>query len=127
MLVAPRLDGAIKAQTAAAAPPPAAEALPDIAYVPLDPIIITLSGNRNFQLLRFRAQIEVESRYREDIEKITPRIVDVLNGYLRALEVADLSDPSALSWLRGQMLRRIQIVTGKERVRDLLIMEFVLN
>jgi flagellar FliL protein len=29
--------------------------------------------------------------------------------------------------LRAQMLRRIQVVTGEGRVRDLLITEFVLN
>jgi len=29
--------------------------------------------------------------------------------------------------LRSQMLRRVQVVTGEGRVRDLLIMEFVLN
>jgi flagellar FliL protein len=33
----------------------------------------------------------------------------------------------ALTRLRGQMLRRVQIVVGKDRVRDLLIMDFVLN
>ena len=29
--------------------------------------------------------------------------------------------------LRAQMLRRVQMVTGEGRVRDLLITEFVLN
>ncbi len=53
--------------------------------------------------------------------------MDILNGYLRAVDVRDLEDPSALIRLRAQMLRRIQIVTGEGRVKDLLIMEFVLN
>ena len=56
-----------------------------------------------------------------------PRVVDVLNSYLRALEIKDLTDPMALPKLRAQMLRRINIATGQGRVRDLLIMEFVLN
>ena len=56
-----------------------------------------------------------------------PRIVDVMNGYLRALDAAELENPAALVRLRAQMLRRIQIVTGEGRVRDLLITEFVLN
>jgi flagellar FliL protein len=50
-----------------------------------------------------------------------------LNGYLRALEAGDLEDRSALTRLRGQMLRRVKMVTGRGRVNDLLIMEFVLN
>ena len=49
-----------------------------------------------------------------------PRILDVLNSYLRAVELADLEDPSAMVRLRAQMLRRVQIVTGEGRVRDLL-------
>ena len=62
-----------------------------------------------------------------DVEAIKPRIIDVLNGYLRAVRVSDLEDPTVLIKLRSQMLRRVQVVTGPGYVRDLLIMEFVLN
>ena len=58
---------------------------------------------------------------------LMPRVLDVLNTYLRAVEVRDLEEPAALARLRAQMLRRIQVVTGEGRVRDLLIAEFVLN
>ena len=47
--------------------------------------------------------------------------------FCAALELEDLTDPMALPKLRAQMLRRINIVTGQGRVRDLLIMDFVLN
>jgi len=56
-----------------------------------------------------------------------PRILDVLNSYLRAVAITDLEDPTAMARLRAQMLRRVQIVTGEGRVRDLLVTEFVLN
>ena len=102
-------------------------ALPDIEYVDLTPIMITLSGDDAVSQLRFHAQLEVEAKYFSNVEKIRPRILDVLNGYLRALELSDLRDPLALTRLRGQMLRRIGIVAGKGRVRDLLVIEFVLN
>lgn len=103
------------------------EPLPEIAYVPIDPIVVTLLNSSAVQHLRFRAQLEVAASHKADVETILPRVTDVLNGYLRALEVRDLEDPLALTRLRAQMLRRIQIVTGKGRVRDLLIMDFVLN
>lgn len=99
----------------------------DIAFVAVDPIIISLTGNEQVQHLRFRAQLEVGEADESDVTLLLPRVVDVLNGYLRALELADLQAPLALTRLRGQMLRRVQIVVGKDRVRDLLIMEFVLN
>jgi flagellar protein FliL len=102
-------------------------ALPDIRFVALDPLVVSLgptSGNRH---LRFVAQLEVEKAYEAELQTLRPRVVDVLNSYLRALETRDLEDPAALTRIRAQMLRRIQIVAGEGRVRDLLIMEFVLN
>ncbi|QYX57083.1 flagellar basal body-associated FliL family protein [Roseovarius sp. SCSIO 43702] len=101
--------------------------LPDVAYVPLAPLVVSLGDGATGKHLRFNAQLEVSPPHREEVEKLMPRVMDVLNGYLRALETSDLTDRSALMKLRAQMLRRIQVVAGGERVRDLLIMEFVLN
>lgn len=101
--------------------------LPEIGFVALDPLVISLGPTSNNRHLRFTAQLEVEKAHVADLETLRPRVVDVLNSYLRALEIADLEDPGALTRIRAQMLRRIQIVAGEGRVRDVLIMEFVLN
>ncbi|ROU03236.1 flagellar basal body-associated FliL family protein [Histidinibacterium lentulum] len=101
--------------------------LAPVAFVALDPLVIALPGAQNRQHLRFTAQLEVPPDQVAAVEMIRPRIVDVLNGYLRAVDLTDLEDPSALIRLRAQMLRRIQVVAGEGRVNDLLIMEFVLN
>ena len=99
---------------------------PDVAFVPLEPIIISLHGGSRTHL-RFRAQLEVGRPHKTEVEQLVPRVVDVLNSYLRALDVQDLENNAALARLRAQMLRRVQIATGGGRVNDLLIMEFVLN
>ena len=108
-----------------------AKAVPDplapVAFVPLDPVVISLPGSGSRAHLRISAQLEVPPEQQAEVESIKPRIVDVLNGYLRAVDLADLEDPAALMRLRAQMLRRIQVVAGEGRVNDLLIMEFVLN
>lgn len=109
------------------APDARAEPLPDIAFVAIEPITISLAGNKYVRHLRFRSQLEVNAAHQKDVELLLPRIVDVLNSYLRALDVTELEEPQALSKLRGQMLRRVQVVAGEGRVRDLLVMEFVLN
>ncbi|SMY08220.1 flagellar basal body-associated FliL family protein [Flavimaricola marinus] len=96
-------------------------------FVALDPLIVNMPNQSGRQFLRFAAQLEVAPEHAAEVEAVKPRIVDVLNGYLRAVEVSDLEDPTALMRLRAQMLRRVQVVTGEGRVRDLLIMEFVLN
>ena len=115
-----------QAETAKAASPDEGKAL-SVAFVALDPLVISLPGAEGRAYLRFAAQMEVSPAYAAEVEAIKPRIVDVLNGYLRAIEIAALEDPATLTRLRAQMLRRIQVVTGPGRVKDLLIMEFVLN
>ncbi|MEL7132669.1 MAG: flagellar basal body-associated FliL family protein [Pseudomonadota bacterium] len=101
--------------------------LPDIAFVEVDPIIVSLGAPSEGRHLQFRAQLEVPSQHADDVKTLLPRVIDVLNGYLRALEPRDVESPSALTRLRAQMLRRVQIVAGADRVNDLLIMEFVVN
>jgi flagellar FliL protein len=96
-------------------------------FVPLDPMILNVSSEQGARFLRFVAQIEAAAEHAAEVEAIKPRFVDVLNGYLRAVDLSDFKDPRALDLLRGQMLRRLQTVAGDGVIRDLLIMEFILN
>lgn len=118
------LFGAPKPDAQAAEKKP--DALPDIAFIPLDPMVISIKtpGARH---LRFTAQLEVAGPYAKEVEMLRPRVMDVLNSYLRAVDLADIEAPTSLVRLKAQMLRRVQIVTGEGRVRDLLVMEFVVN
>lgn len=100
--------------------------LPDIAYVPIESMIISIGGDSR-RYLHFTAQLEVAKPHAEEVTHVLPRVLDVLNSYLRAVDVTLLEDRLALIRLRAQMLRRVQIVTGEGRVRDLLVTEFVIN
>ncbi len=101
--------------------------LPDVAFVPIEPMTISLGLESRSRHLRFTGQLEVPINFEADVTKMLPRVVDVLNSYLRAVETRQFDEPSALIRLRAQMLRRVQIVVGEGRVRDLLVTEFVLN
>ena len=101
--------------------------LPYVAFVEIEPVLIALARESERRHLRFRGHLEVDGNYKDDVVHLMPRILDILNSYLRAIEIRQLEDPAGLSRLRAQMLRRVQIVTGEGRVRDLLISEFVLN
>lgn len=103
------------------------EALPDIAFVPVDPLIVSLENASGKAHLRFSAQLEVAKAHEEEVRLLLPRVSDVLNSYLRAVEVSELEKPTALIKLRAQLIRRIQLVAGEGRVRDLLVTEFVIN
>lgn len=101
--------------------------LPPVAFVPVDPVVISLAAEGGLKHLRFAAQLEVPNAARTKVETLLPRVVDVFNSYLRAVEIADLEDPTALIKVRSHLLRRAQLVLGDDAVSNLLIMEFVLN
>lgn len=102
-------------------------AIDDVAFVPVDPLIISVGPASRQRHLRFQAQLEVTPGREADVTKMLPRVADILNGYLRAVDMADIENPASLVKLRAQMLRRIQIVVGEGLVSDLLVSEFVLN
>lgn len=99
----------------------------EVVFVALDPLTISLGKYSSSRHLRFRAHLEVEPDAADEVEHLTPRIIDVLNTFLRAVSESELEDPASMVRLRAQMLRRVQVVVGEGKVRDLLIMEFVLN
>jgi flagellar FliL protein len=105
----------------------AAAVLGDVAFVPMEPVMISLPPGASAKLLRFTGQLEVGSAHADEVTTLMPRILDVLNTYLRAVDVRDLENPASAARLRAQMLRRVQVVTGEGRVRDLLVTEFVMN
>lgn len=99
----------------------------NLAFVPLDPIVASFSEGQNRRLLKFVGNLDVDPAAVAEVEILKPRIADILNGYLRALELEDLEEPAALLKIRSQLLHRVRIVAGEDRINDLLIVEFVIN
>ncbi|MBC7131929.1 MAG: flagellar basal body-associated FliL family protein [Roseovarius sp.] len=98
-----------------------------LVFVPVEPLVVSYAEAGRSRHLRFRAELEVPAAQAAEVTRVMPRVVDVLNTYLRALRLTDLEESGALLRLRGQMLRRVQAVVGEGRVNDLLVMEFVLD
>lgn len=121
------MPGADLSEHATAPAAPAVEPLGKVAFVQLDTIVVSLAPAAAGRHLRFKAELEVAPDHRREVEALRPRVMDVLNGYLRALDQSDLEDAGALVRLRAQMLRRVQMITGEGRVHDLLVMEFVMT
>ncbi len=99
----------------------------DLVFVPVEPLVVSYAEAGQSRHLRFRAELEVPAKQAAEVTRVMPRVVDVLNTYLRALRLSDLEESGAILRLRGQMLRRVQAVVGEGRVNDLLVMEFVLD
>lgn len=102
-------------------------ALKDTSFVTVDPLIVSIVRPDRVAQLRLILALEVESPYAADVENAMPRLKDVLNSYLRAVDPAEFDGSGALVRLRAQMLRRVQIVIGNDAVHDLLVQEFVVN
>jgi len=98
-----------------------------VAFVPLETLVISLGPEQAARHLMFTAELEVDPAHLAEVSLLSPRVLDVLNGYLRVISISELSDPASLARLRAQMLRRIQVVTGAGRVNDLLVTQFVVN
>lgn len=101
--------------------------MPDVGFVALQPLLVSLSHSDPPRNLRFEATLEVAPAHAAEVQALMPRIMDVMNSYLRAVEIEDLRDPAALLRIRAQLLRRIQVVTGEGRVEDLLVTTFLVN
>lgn len=99
----------------------------DLAFIELDPMVISFSEGSSRRLLRFVGVLEVEPSAVEEIETLKPRIMDILNGFLTALEIEDLEEPAALLKIQSHLFHRVRIVAGEDRVNDLLVVEFVIN
>ncbi|WP_292062635.1 flagellar basal body-associated FliL family protein [uncultured Marivita sp.] len=100
---------------------------PEIAFVEIPTLIVTLPPNAKNNHLRFTALIEVPLDHQEDVEFLIPRIQDILNGYLRALTAEDIEGPGALFKIRLHLFRRIAMVVGLGKANSLLVTEFILN
>lgn len=105
----------------------AAGPMPAVAFVALQPLLVSLNHTDPPRQLRFEATLEVAPDHAGEVQSLMPRIMDVMNSYLRAVEMEDLRDPAALLRFRAQMLRRVQVVTGEGRVEDLLVTSFLVN
>ncbi|MCG8380140.1 MAG: flagellar basal body-associated FliL family protein [Proteobacteria bacterium] len=99
----------------------------DIKFVNLEPLVITLGPNADAEFLKISVSIETTQDHVKAAKHLQPRFRDVLNTYLRAIDENDLVEPAAMTRIRAQMLRRLQVAASREVVTDLLITDFVLN
>ncbi len=96
-------------------------------YVPIDELVISLGPDARSRHLRVVVELEVQGAAVDAVSAVKPRVIDVLNTFLRAVDEAHFEMPSEMARLRAQMLRRVRLVTPEGAVNDVLIQEFVLN
>ncbi len=99
----------------------------EIAFVNLEPLVVSLGPNANSEYLKISITLETNASEVKAVEHLKPKFRDVLNTYLRAVNESDLVEPAAMIRLRAQMLRRIQLIAPPGAIDNVLITDFVLN
>ncbi|MEM9043662.1 MAG: flagellar basal body-associated FliL family protein [Pseudomonadota bacterium] len=99
----------------------------EIAFLSLEEMVISLGPGAAATHLIFQAELETVPAAVDPLGKLRPRIIDVFNTYLRAVEERDLRTPGGMTKMRAQLLRRIRVVVGEIEVRDLLFTKFIMK
>lgn len=110
-----------------AAGPGAAPAIPDRAtFVEFPEMTLTLPNGGRPRQLRLRLAVELQGDpATPPPDLLSPRVYDSLVLYLRTLREGEMEGALAMDRLRGDLHRRLELVLGPGRVRDVLITGFV--
>jgi flagellar protein FliL len=130
LLPIPGLEASHEDPVAMAAHADEKAGLPDIstlAFVDMPKIIVPLGEQANAHHLVAQFSIETTKEYKGRIEELKPRIMDVMNKYLRAVEEKDITDPLQFQRLQALMLNRVQLIAGEQALRNILVQEFILQ
>jgi len=96
-------------------------------YVELAPIIVPLGQHTRARHLRASLVLDVEPGREEDVTSALPRIRDILNVYLRALDERDIESPALTMRMRAQMLQQVRMVAPEKSIKAVLLREFLLS
>lgn len=96
-------------------------------FFPLGETIIPLGPDAEAEFLLMTSEIEIDPKDLAAFEALMPRIQDLFNTYLRAVEARDLEQPNATMRLRDQLLRRLRVIAEPAAPRDLLFTSFILK
>jgi flagellar protein FliL len=97
------------------------------AFVEMPRLMVPLGEQASAKHLAAQFIIETTREHSERVEKLKPRLLDMLNTYLRAVDEKELSEPSRFRQLQAQILRRAKLIAGDAAVRNVLIQEFILQ
>lgn len=111
----------------AGAPEKAHSDSPDFAFAPVGEIVIPLGPKANSEFLILEAEIEVAPEDKAALMAQMPRVRDMFNTYLRAVETRDLEAQDATLRLRAHLVRRLKVLLEPLTPRDLLFTTFILR
>ena len=100
-----------------------------VAFVDLPDVVVNLqSGSGRMRFLKLRISLEVIGQAEADeIQMLTPRILDSFQLYLRALAPDDVQGSVGMQRLKEEMLARVHRAVEPKRIEDVLIREMLVQ
>jgi len=95
-----------------------------VTFSTLTPLTLTLQDGT--RLLKIGITLEI-AEGAELIDPDDPKIKDAFTGYLRALKIDQVQDAAFMAKMRAQLLRRAQLIHGKDTVFSVLITDFLVR
>lgn len=104
-------------------------AKPEIIFHDLEEIIVNLNTEgKNVSFMKLKVTFEVDGKNNLDtVIKMSPRIRDVMQVYLRELRPSDLQGSVGLYRLRDEIMLRINKVIYPAQVKDILFKDIVVQ
>jgi len=97
----------------------------ELGYLALTPLTISLQDDS--RILKIGITLETLAGEEEYIDPSDPKIRDAFMGYLRALRMEQIEDPAFMAHMRAHLLRRAQLIFGAEKIRGILITDFLVR
>lgn len=98
-------------------------------FMDLPELLVNLNtGGRRTSFIKIKVTLEVDKKeYVPVIEKLTPRIIDNFQVYLRELKIEDLRGSIGMYRLREEMLLRVNTAAAPAQVNDVLFKEILIQ
>lgn len=100
-----------------------------LVFTELPEVLVNLrskDGNGGFLKATFIIE-SVSEKLGEKIDKLKPQIVDQFQIFLREMDMNDLRGSAGLQRVRQELISRVDNITAPEKIRNVLIKEFILQ
>jgi flagellar FliL protein len=99
-------------------------------FLDLEEMTVNLraGSENNLAWLRIKVVLEVKGQKNYDlIQKMTPKIMDLFQTYLKELKKSDLEGSFGIYKIKDEMIMRINIILAPAKIDNILFQEFILQ
>lgn len=99
----------------------------DIVFVQIPSLVINLrTDGKQAHMLKIEIAVELaDSKEKEAVENLRPRIIDQMQGFLRELEFEEVKSVGGMEHVRQELFPRISNAIAPFKIKSILIRDFI--